>query len=236
MGEREWEQARASRFRPDGVIGTPFHERTVRHSQTPWYFNWDLRHVVDVYDDFHAELKAIRETVAMGDMSPLCKCEVSGPDAARFVDWVIPRDTSGLQVGSVYYTPWCNQDGKVVSDGLVFRDGESSYRFSGDPTMEWFRSIADGYDIEIKDVTDDFGILAIQGPRSRAVMEEATGEDWSELDFSRLRPATVGGVAVEIARQGFTGELGYELLTPADQGALVWVKLTRYPNSAIPVY
>ena len=222
MSASHWETARASRFRPDGVIGTPFHKRTAQHSQTPWYFNWDLRHVVDVYDDFHAELRAIRETVAMGDMSPLCKCEVSGPDAARFVDWVIPRDTSGLEVGSVYYTSWCNLDGKVISDGLVFRDGQSSYRFTGDPTVEWFRQISDGYDIEITDVTDDFGILAMQGPTSRAVLEAATGEGWSDLDFSRLRSATVGGVPVEIARQGFTGELGYELLTPADEGVPVW--------------
>jgi len=222
MSEARWEAARASRFRPDGSIGTPFHTRTARHSQTPWYFNWDLRHVVDVYDDFHAELRAIRETVAMGDMSPLCKCEVSGPDAARFVDWVIPRDTSALEVGSIYYTPWCNHNGKVVSDGLVFRDGESSYRFTGDPTVEWFKQIAAGYDIEIKDVTDDFGILAVQGPRSREVLEAATGQDFTDLDFSRLRPATIGGVEVEVARQGFTGELGYEVLTPADDGAPVW--------------
>jgi aminomethyltransferase len=222
MSGQEWEAARASRFRPDGIVGTPFHERTARSSQTPWYFNWDLRHVVDVYDDFYGELKAIRETVAMGDMSPLCKAEISGPDAARFVDWVIPRDTSDLKVGSIYYTPWCNHDGKVISDGLVFRDSEDSYRFTGDPTVEWFRQIAGGYDIEIKDVTDDFGILAIQGPRSQEVLDLATGQDWSDLDFSRLRPATVGGVAVEIARQGFTGELGYELLTPVDLGAAVW--------------
>jgi aminomethyltransferase len=222
MSGQEWEMARASRFRPDGIIGTPFHARTAQSSQTPWYFNWDLNHVVDVYDDFHAELRAIRGTVAMGDMSPLCKAEISGPDAARFVDWVIPRDTSDLKVGSIYYTPWCNHDGKVVSDGLVFRDGEDSYRFTGDPTVEWFRQIADGYDIEVSDVTDDFGILAIQGPRSREVLEAATGDEWSGLDFSRLRPATVGGVPVEVARQGFTGELGYELLTPADRGVPVW--------------
>jgi aminomethyltransferase len=222
MSAAEWEMARASRFRPDGIIGTPFHARTARSSQTPWYYNWDLRHVVDVYDDFYGELRAIRKTVAMGDMSPLCKCEISGPDATRFVDWVIPRNTSGLGVGSIYYTPWCNHDGKVISDGLVFRDGENSYRFTGDPTVEWFRQIAGGYDIEIKDVTDDFGILAIQGPLAQEVLESATGQDWSDLDFSRLRSATVGGVAVEIARQGFTGELGYELLTPADQGASVW--------------
>ncbi len=222
MGERNWEPARASRFRPDGVIGTPFHARTARNSQTPWLFNWDLHHVVDVYDDFYAELRAIRETVAMGDMSPLGKCSITGPDAARLVDRLIPRDTAEFGVGSIVYTPWCNDDGKVISDGLVFRVGATSYRFTGDPSCEWFREQAEGYDTEIEDVTNDLGILTVQGPRSREVIETATGQDWSHLDFSRFAHVVVGGVEVELARQGFTGELGYELLTPPDAGTQVW--------------
>ena len=74
-----WEEAREGRFRPDGLAGTPLHSRTARWSSTPWVFAWDLRHVVDVYDDFHAEPRAIRQTAAMGDMSPLSKCMISGP-------------------------------------------------------------------------------------------------------------------------------------------------------------
>ena len=70
MSEPSWQEARASRFRPAGVVGTPLHTRTAQHSKTPWYFNWDLNHVVDVYDDFHAEFGAIRETVATRTRAP----------------------------------------------------------------------------------------------------------------------------------------------------------------------
>ena len=222
MSEPLWQEARASRFRPDGVVGTPLHTRTAQHSQTPWYFNWDLHHVVDVYDDFHAELSAIRETVAMGDMSPLCKCTISGPDATQLVDELVPRSIDNLDVGTVQYTPWCNDDGKVVSDGLVFRKSDSSYRFTGDPTCDWFAEKAEGYEVEVRDETDDYGILMVQGPRAREAVERATGADWSGLDFSRMARTRIGGVDVELARQGFTGELGYEILMPADSGAPVW--------------
>ena len=81
-----WQLAKTSRFRTGGTVGSPLHARAAAASSTPWIFNWDLHHVVDVYDDFHAELRAMRETVAMGDMSPMCKATISGPDAARFVD------------------------------------------------------------------------------------------------------------------------------------------------------
>ena len=222
VGTVVWETAKASRFRPDGIVGTPFHSRTARNSATPWYFNWDLHHVVDVYDDFHTELGAIRESVAMGAMSPLCKCRIEGPDAARLVDHVVPRSTENLRVGSIQYTPWCNDDGKVVSDGLIFRLDEESYRFTGDPTTEWFLSKAEGFDVEIRDETDDYGILMVQGPRSRDVVNAATGTDWADLDFSRAAWTSVGGIDIQLARQGFTGELGYELFIPANDAAHVW--------------
>ena len=222
MAEQEWSHAAASRYRPDGRIGTPFHTRTARDSATPWYFNWDLHHVVDVYDDFHAELRAIRETVAMGDMSPMSKCEISGPDATAVVDRLITRDAYALAVGSIYYTPWCNDDGKVIVAGLVFRRGESAYRFTGDRSLAWFTRQAEGYDVSVVDVTDDSGILTVQGPNSLEVLERATGRDWSHLDFSRLEPADIAGVEVEVARQGFTGEFGYELFTPLSGAPAVW--------------
>ena len=175
-----------------------------------------------MYDDFHTELGAIRESVAMGDMSPLCKCRIEGPDAARLVDHLVPRSTENLRVGSIQYTPWCNDDGKVVSDGLIFRLDEESYRFTGDPTTEWFLSKAEGFDVEIRDETDDYGILMVQGPRSRDVVNAATGTDWADLDFSRAAWTSVGGIDIQLARQGFTGELGYELFIPANDAAHVW--------------
>lgn len=204
------------------MIGTPFHQATARRSTTPWYFNWDLHHVVDVYDDFHTELTAMRSSVTMGDMSPLTKVEISGPDAAEMVGHLVTRDISGLEVGRVYFTPWCTGDGKVVTDGLMFRVDEQTYRFTSDPTYQWFVDNVGSFDVKVTDVTDDYGILALQGPRSQEVLEAVTGRDWSDLDFSRMDRTVIGGVEVQAARQGFTGEHGYEIFTPAGSGDPVW--------------
>ncbi|MDJ0923725.1 MAG: aminomethyltransferase family protein [Acidimicrobiia bacterium] len=223
MVEYEWERGRhVSRFRPDGVVGTPLHASTARLSQTSLVHNWDLHHVVDVFEDFHAELKAIRTTVAMGDASPMTKVAISGADASRFIDELIPRDASGLEEGSILYSPLCNHEGKVIVDGLLFRDGKSSYRFSADPMIEWFQQHAERFDVQVRDVTYDYAILTIQGPLSREVLDSATGADWSHLGFSRLVPTTIGRVDVEVARQGFSGELGYEILIQADAAPQVW--------------
>ncbi len=222
MSERDWSPAAAARFRNSGAIGTPFYRATASRSSTPWYFNWDLHHVVDVFDDFHAELNAMRTTVTMGEMSPLTKVEISGPDAAEMANLLVTRDISGLTVGRVFFTPWCTDQGKVVTDGLLFRVDEQTYRFTGDPTYRWFADNIGSFDVRVTDVTDDYGILALQGPRSRDVLEAVTGRDWSGLDFSRMDQAVIGGVKVEVARQGFTGEHGYEIFTPADGGDEVW--------------
>ena len=177
---------------------------------------------MDVYTEWRDELATLRGQASVLDQSPLSKHYIAGPDASRLVDYLITRDATKIEVGQIYYSPWCNQDGAVVGDGLVARVEQDQFLFSADPMMNWFTHNAEGYDVTIEDVTHDFGLLALQGPKSTAVIEAATGEAWSDLQFSRLRTASVGGVEVTVFRQGFTGEVGYEFLVPADDGVAVW--------------
>jgi len=186
------------------------------------WFNWDLHVVADVYSGVSEELRATREAVSMGDMSPLSKHDISGPDAPRFLDHLVTRDMTGVQVGQVVYTPWCDERGKVVGDGLVFRIAEDRYRITADAQFEWFRGRAEGFDVEVGDLTDDFGLLAVQGPRSVDLMTALADGDWSDLPFSRTRVARIAGADVLVARQGFTGELGFELWVPTAAGVDVW--------------
>ncbi len=204
------------------ICGTPFYPRTSALNQRQNWTAWDRYHIVDAYVDWRLELKEIRSGVAALDQSPLAKHFITGPDAERFVDYLIPRDATRLEVGQVYFTPWCNGDGMQVSDGIVMRLETGRFLFSADRMMRWFEHNAPGFDVDFEDVTEDFGILALQGPKSRRVLEEATGEDWSDLRFSRVRRTAVAGVDVLLLRQGFTGELGYELWVPRDGGTAVW--------------
>ncbi len=204
------------------IRGTPFYPRTSVLNERQNWTAWDRYHVVDSYIDWRLELKKIRSEAAALDQSPLAKHYVTGPDAERFVDYLIPRDATKLEVGQVYFTPWCNDDGVQVGDGMVMRLEKERFLFSADRMMRWFEHNAFSFDVDFEDITHDFGILALQGPRSHDVLEAATGADWSDLRFSRVRRTTVGGVDVLLLRQGFTGELGYELWVPRAGGPTVW--------------
>ena len=211
-----------------GFRGTPFHAAASAAAKTPLWYAWGDYHVVDVYTDAAEEVRAIRRTAAMADMSPLDKTLVEGPDSARLVDRVVARDVGRLGVGGILYTPWCDERGKLVGDGLVLRTAPDSFTFSAGPIDGWLRRWAAGLDVEISGITDRFGVLALQGPLSRDILTGASGgEDWAGLGFSRLRTARIGGADAMVLRTGFTGELGYEIWTPADRGADVWNAVTE---------
>ena len=204
------------------TIGSPFHSRTAPLNQTTWWYGWNGYLIPDVYTDPIGELSAVREAAAVIDMSPLPKFEISGPDAPQLIDYLITRDSSKLEVNQIFYTPLCNEQGKLIADGLVFRIDEITYRLSLDNCFQWLVQNGRGYDVEVRDITDNFGLLALQGPKAHEVLAAATGRDWSDLPFSRRRVTSIAGIEVDLARQGFTGERGFELWVRAKDGPDVW--------------
>ena len=106
-------------------VGTAFHPRTAPLNRKMQWREWAGYFASSVYADFHdIEYNAIREAAAVIDVSPLYKYRVTGPDALRLADRVITRDATRIKVGQVYYTPWCDEHGKVIDDGTVHRVGE----------------------------------------------------------------------------------------------------------------
>ena len=202
--------------------GTPFSLRTAQLNQTGRWTSWDRYHLPEVFTDYNSELKALRETAMLEDKSPLTKYYISGPDAQRFLNHLITRDATKIDVNHAYYAPWCDERGKVIVEGLVFRLAEDIYCLTCNPMEEWFAQNKPGYDVQIEDVSNAFGILALQGPKSYDILMAATGQDWSDLRFSRGGKASIGGVEVHLWRQGFTGERGYEFWVPTDGAVKVW--------------
>src|SRR3954453_15523756 len=155
-------------------VGTPFFERTRALNLGLAWGDWAGYHSAAQYADAHdIEYNAIREAVAMIDVSPLYKYHVTGPDSVRLVDRVITRDATRLEVGQVYYTPWCDERGKVIDDGTVARLDERSFRWTAaEPNLRWLAMNAGGLDVAIEDVSERVAALALQGPRSRALLEQ----------------------------------------------------------------
>jgi aminomethyltransferase len=209
-------------------VGTAFHPRTAELNRKMQWREWSGYFASSVYADFHdIEYNAIREAAALIDVSPLFKYRVRGRDATRLVDRVITRDANRLAPGAVYYTPWCDEYGKVIDDGTVHHLDDGTYRWTAaDPQLRWLRMNAAGLEVEIDEETEAVAALALQGPLSRDVLEAATGESLADLRYFRRRPVAfrIGRrkVAVDVSRTGYTGDLGYELWIPAEHAVAVW--------------
>ena len=204
-------------------VGTPFHPRTFALCESLSYREWSGYYAVSAYETHHEhEYNAIRSAAALIDISPLFKYIVSGPGAARLVDRVITRDVASIGVGRVAYTPWCDERGMVIDDGTVARLDERRFRWTAaEPTLRWLHQNAAGLDVAIDDVSESVAALALQGPLAARVLR-ACGADIDSLRYFGAGPATIGGIAVDISRTGYTGDLGYEIWVPAGRAIEVW--------------
>ena len=208
-------------------VGTVFYPRESDLNAHLAWGEWSGYHSAAVYADFHdIEYNAIREAAGVVDVSPLYKYIVRGTDAGRLLDRVMTRDISRLQVDHVAYSPWCDEDGKVIDDGTITRLSEDSYRITAaDPSERWFRMNATGLDVDVEDVSDQTAGLALQGRLSREVLEEASGQDWTDVRYFRRRRTQIADVDVDVTRTGYTGDRGYELWIPVDGALQVWDRI-----------
>jgi aminomethyltransferase len=205
-------------------IGTPVHARTFSLCESLNYREWSGYYAVSAYEGHHEhEYNAIRNAAALIDVSPLFKYMVTGRDAGRLVDRLITRDVSKMTVGQVFYTPWCDERGKVIDDGTVSRLGEQTFRWTAaDPSLRWFRQNAAGLDVRIDDISEEVAALALQGPTSARVLRAVSDVDIERLKYFRVSSGTIAGVRVDVSRTGYTGDLGYEIWIPARDAVRVW--------------
>jgi aminomethyltransferase len=208
-------------------VGTAFFERQRELNTKLSWGEWSGYHAAAVFADFvDIEYNAVREAAAVIDVTPLYKYEVSGAGAAALLDRVVTRDISAMAVGQVIYTPWCDEEGKVIDDGTVTRLDQNRFRVTAaDPSYRWFALNATGLNVQIDDISEATAGLALQGRLSRHVLERTSGQDWFDLRYFRRRPTTIEGFDVDVTRTGYTGDLGYELWIPVEGALAVWDRL-----------
>jgi aminomethyltransferase len=210
-------------------VGTAFHERTFPLCQSLSYREWSGYYAVSVYEVHHEhEYNAIRNAAAIIDISPLYKYLISGKDATKLVNRVITRDITKVSVGQVIYCCWCDEQGKVIDDGTITRLEEDKYRWTAaDPSLRWFRQNGTNMDVHIEDISEKIAALALQGPTSAKLLKAAAQADIANLKYFRMTQGTINGVAVDISRTGYTGDLGYEIWVPWTDAVKVWDALAE---------
>ncbi len=210
------------------LLKTPFHERSRALSQLDSFIPWSGYTTVDVFTSVEQEYFAIRNSSSLYDLTPMVKYRIAGVDALRFLNRLMTRDLGKLRPGRVAYTVWCNDEGHLIDDGTVFCLGHDDYRLcTAERQLDWLRTSAIGFDVEIREVTDEIAALAVQGPTSCKLLKTVGlhgVENLKPFEHGTFVMPQGTGAAVQllVSRTGFTGDLGYELwVSPADAEA-VW--------------
>ena len=203
---------------------SPFFERTSKLNEPQEWKRWGGYLAATSYELHHDnEYFAIRTKAALLDITPLKKYIIDGPDAQEFLDRLVTRNVRICKVGQVMYTPWCDEDGKVIDDGTVQRLSESKFRItSAEPNLDWIEHNAAGMDLTITDDSDTTAALALQGPNSRAILNTLASDSLDSLKFFWMMDTTFGDIPVSISRTGYTGDLGYEIWMDPNDALAVW--------------
>ncbi len=181
------------------------------------------------------EIENVRNNVGMLDGSTLGKFRIHGPDALKALQRVFVSDMSKVKEGRVKYSAMCNDDGCVIDDGVVVKQGENDYYFTtstgrAGQTVEWLRyhTRYDGWDFAMVNLTDSLGVINLSGPNARKVLEKIVDIDISNqaFGFSEYKEFKIADtIPVRAMRLGFVGELSYELHVPASYMKAVWLML-----------
>jgi aminomethyltransferase len=207
---------------------TPFYPRLNELNQTGLYGHW-AGHLSALRYDLSSkhEYFAVRNSAGYFDTSPLYKYRITGPDAERFLAGVMTRDVRRCRPGQAMYTVWCDEAGYVLEDGVLFRHADDDWLLTAaDPNLGYLDSLVGRLRVSIEDVSADYGVLAVQGPRSRAILAKLAPEV-NDLAYFGLTPAKIGGAPVTISRTGYTGDLGFEVFVESDDALAVLDKIIQ---------
>lgn len=178
------------------------------------------------YAGIALEHKAVREKVGVFDVSHMGEVTVRGKDAERYIQYIFTNDIADAPIGKIYYGMMCQEDGGTVDDLLVYKMGEGDFFLvinaaNIDKDWAWMQQHAEGFEVDLQNVSDFYGQIAVQGPESEYVMETVLGIPCSELLFYTVK--TIGDVIV--SRTGYTGEDGFEIYASVDYIRSCWDKL-----------
>jgi len=203
---------------------SPFFDRTSKLNESQEWRRWSGYLSATNYELTHDnEYFAIRTKSALLDITPLYKYIIEGPDAQVFLNQLVTRNINICKVGQVMYTPWCDENGKVIDDGTVQRLSEKKFRItSAEPNLEWLEYNALGLDLVVNDNSNNTAALALQGPNSRKILNAIAKDSLDRLKFFWMMNTSIGDCSVSISRTGYTGDLGYEIWIDPQDALTVW--------------
>jgi glycine cleavage system aminomethyltransferase T len=186
-----------------------------------------------------AEHLKTREIAGVFDMTSLRRINVTGPDAAKFLNYAAARNVA-RGTGTVTYTMLLDHNGGIVSDVTISQLSEDRFFIGGNSPRDvvWLKSISAGYEVHIEDITNATTCIAVWGPQAREILAPITDTDLTNDTFKYFtaKETAVAGVSVTAVRVSYVGELGWELACNASDGTQLWKEIMQQANrvGAVP--
>lgn len=168
------------------------------------------------YEGIIPEHNAVREAVGMFDTSHMGRVFAEGPDTENFLNYVVTNDVSRLTLDKGLYTVMCNPSGGIVDDLILYELAEDRFLIvynasNREKDFSWLSSNTKGFDVKLRDVSDEVAMIAVQGPRAEETLQKITEGDLSGVGRFEIKDVEVSGYDGKAARTGYTGEDGFEV-------------------------
>jgi aminomethyltransferase len=217
----------ADPFAGERLRESPFHPRQAAMNLREAWVVWNGYRFAESYYDAEYEYFCIRNTCATYDICPMQKYIIAGADAEAMLNRMVTRDIGKLKKDRVTYVVWCNDEGRMVDDGTIFKLADDRFMLTcGSTCIAWLHMSAFGFDdVSVEDVSDRIAALSFQGPTSCAVLKKMGLEGIENAKPFDIRHYSLGEAGLMVSRTGFTGDLGYELWIDPEHALELWDRL-----------
>jgi aminomethyltransferase len=178
------------------------------------------------------EHQATRQAAGLFDIDHMGQAEVRGPEAEAFVNRVVSYDVRQMALLDAHYAFFCYADGSCIDDLFVYKLPDAEYGVAyflainasnRHKDVSWLQAHASGYDVMVRDISDETYMLAFQGPKAPEIMDRLVEADLAAMPrFTALQTSAFGGIPLLLGRTGYTGEDGFELFFPAERARDMW--------------
>ena len=178
------------------------------------------------YEGILAEHHAVRSAAGLFDVSHMGRVEICGPDAVVFANHITVNDVERLKPYRSQYTLACRSDGGVIDDFLVYRMPDRLLVVPNagnrEKDLDWFRRHAAAYEVEIRDLSQESMLIALQGPLSEQILDPLAEAGLDTLRFQGFVETRIGDIDARVFRTGYTGDDGFEIWYPVEHAAALW--------------
>ena len=180
------------------------------------------------YSGIVEEHRAVRSAAGLFDVSHMGEFEISGPGAKDFLQFLTTNDLEKLRVGRCQYSFLLNSEGGTVDDTMIYRRADNTYLLvvnASNIEKDWAHvsNVATNFaQFELVNRSEDYALLALQGPRAENILNPLTDLDLGSLRFHQIAETTISDHSVLLAASGYTGENGFEIFTSPESVSTVW--------------